>query len=96
MGTFHYGRTEEYIDDADLALLQEVVTIMLARPTPFLLTLDHDGDGREAFWIHPGAALRFHVDDADHVDHVDAMHLDLMTAYASSGEGVTIRLRQRA
>lgn len=97
MGTSHYdGATPECVDDADLALLQAVVHLMLEHSKPFLVTFSHDHDGENSVWISSGVPLRFDFDDPAACASVDDWHVDLMTAYAGSEEGVTIRVRQAA
>jgi hypothetical protein len=95
MGTFEYGRERQRIDDADLALLREVIAVMLRDGTPFLLSLEHEGDGRDSVWVHPDVPVRFRFDGEPPTD-ADPLHLDLMTAYARSDQGVTIRSSQWA
>jgi len=97
MGTFHYdGATPQSVDDADLALLREVVHRMIERSRPFLVTFSHEGDGEDSAWISGAVPLRFDFDDPAAPESIDAWHVDLMTAYAASEEGVTIRVRQTA
>jgi len=95
MGTFEYGHERKRIDDADLALLEELVAVMLRRGTPFLLSFQHEHDGRYSLWVHPEAPMRFQFDGEPPRD-ADPLHLDLMTAYARSDQGVTIRVSQWA